>query len=334
VIEADVAAAPTVARFPAMSVTVTILGSGVPAGEVERAATAGAALAEAWENAFSRFRPESALSRLNAGGGAPLAVGTEFLDVLELARAGVLATGGRFDPSVLPALEAAGYDRHIDRLRAGEVPAGTAGGGRAGGVDGWRHVRIDRARGVAQLPPDLRIDLGGIAKGAFVDRLAQTLSRWPGGMVDAGGDLRVWGVAPDGGPWRVAIEDPLAPDRDLAVADVLDSRRAGGVATSGIRRRSWTVDGRAAHHLIDPATGLPLAGGGVAATAFAPTCAAAEIATKALLVGAASGRAPDAPNLARGLVIGPDGATLYDDGGDRDAVEIEMVPVTDGDGRA
>ncbi|HEU5431302.1 MAG TPA: FAD:protein FMN transferase, partial [Thermomicrobiales bacterium] len=229
-----------------------------------------------------------------------------FLDLVERAAAAVARTGGRFDPAILPALEAAGYDdtwpqidRERDRRRGSAVPTP--------GPAAWGAIRLDRRSGTLALPPGMRLDFGGIGKGMFVDLLARRLRQWPGGCIDAGGDLFVWGASPDGDGWAIGIEDPAAPDHDLLVA-----RAAGaplGIATSGGYRRRWRAGGAAAHHLIDPATGQPLpASGPCAATAFAATVTDAEIATKALLVAAANGDPLDAIDAELGLLVDYNGA--------------------------
>jgi thiamine biosynthesis lipoprotein len=271
--------------FPAMSTTVEITGVGVPAWDVAHAAARGRWLAEEWEARFSRFRPDSLLNRLNAAEGAAVRVDEPFLDLMTTAKAGVLRTSGRFDPSILPALEAAGYDRDIAMVRAASSHA--PGDPRpAAGPRGWERVRIDRGRGSVQLPAGMRIDLGGVAKGAFVDHLAAEIASWPGGCVDAGGDLWVWGSAPGGERWAIGIEDPCQPAMDLFV---VQPPRAGGigVATSGTHRRRWGTGAREAHHLIDPGTGTPARDIVRSVTTFAPSVAAAEIAAKALLIAAA-----------------------------------------------
>jgi thiamine biosynthesis lipoprotein len=206
-----------------------------------------------------------------------------------MAAAAVERSGGRFDPSILPALEAAGYDQSIElvRGRVDWVP-GTAV--RAPGVAAWRSITIDRPAGTVTLPPGMRIDLGGIAKGAFVDAVAAQLAHWPGGAVDAGGDLRVWGLPPSGDTWAVGIEDPRRPEATLGVVRIVDPRW-DGVATSAMNRRHWRTTTGEGHHLIDPATGRPVATPLAAVTAFAPTAAEAEIATKAILVAAADASA-------------------------------------------
>lgn len=305
----------TRAAFPAMSVSVEITAVGAAPAEVARAVARGRRLAEEWETRFSRFRPDSVLSRLNAAGGQAVPVDGVFLDMLETAKAAVQRTGGRFDPSVLPALEAIGYDRSIELVQA--TPGLTNDNPRpAAGQAGWSLVGIDRVRGEVSLPPGMRIDLGGVAKGAFVDRFAAELAHWPGGCVDAGGDLRVWGTPPDGDRWRIGIEDPFALERDLLVAQIPAGGNAG-VATSGAHRRRWVCAGRQVHHLIDPRTGLPVADDVRAVTAFAADVTSAEIAAKALMIAATP--------LSRGETFGAMTAVVtYADG--RVVVVTEETP--------
>jgi thiamine biosynthesis lipoprotein len=84
------------------------------------------------------------------------------------------------------------------------------------------------------------------------------------------------------------------------------SLTAGSVATSGIGRRSWTVEGgRPAHHLLDPRTGAPAFTGIVQATAIAPTAAQAEVLAKAAVL---SGPARAGEWLTHGGVV------VFDDG--------------------
>jgi thiamine biosynthesis lipoprotein len=294
------------ATFAAMSTTMAIVGVGVPEAAAARAADRGQRLAADWERRFSRFRPDSQLSGLNAAGGRPFPVDDVFLDLLEGARAAVRRTGGRFDPSILPALEAAGYDRSIEGVGATPVQLGRPP--RSGvGREGWEQVRIDHGRGEVTLPPEMRIDLGGVAKGAFADRLAMELAAWPGGCVDAGGDLRLWGLPPDGDRWAIGIEDPFHPDRDCFVAEV--PAASAGVATSGTYRRRWQAGDRTAHHLIDPRRGVPVADVVCAVTAIAPDTATADVAAKALLLAAADGDCSDLFGATIAVIVYSDGQT-------------------------
>jgi FAD:protein FMN transferase len=302
---------PTVSTgsFPSMGSTVTLTGVDISPDALRRALDGARALADAWEDRFSRFRPESQLCRLNAADSAPVPLDATFLDLLEIAREATIRTGGRFDPSILPALEAAGYDADFARVRsrAATLDRPTMP---AAGIAAWREVRIDRARGEATLPAGMRIDLGGIAKGAFVDLLSERLSGWPGGYVDAGGDVRVWGRPPCGDGWVVSIEDPARPGTDLA-AVVASPPLCGAVATSAPNRRRWTVGGDKRHHLIDPATGRSLALPVASLTVLAPTATAAEVATKALLVAIARGERPDLVDVPLAATVDHDGRLAW-----------------------
>jgi FAD:protein FMN transferase len=222
----------------------------------------------ACENELSRFDPTSDLSRLNGAGGEWTPVGSRLLESLGLALRARDDTGGRFDPTVLPALVAAGYDRSFELLE--ERPAERADGWRAGAG-----IELDERRGRARLEPGSAVDLGGIGKGYAAGRALDAMlaaePRLAGGLVDLGGDIAVRGETPEGGPWRIAVADPRLPGRTLAVL-ALD---AGGVATSGRDARRFGPSG-SLHHLIDPETGEPAFAGPLTVTVVAPDAAEAE----------------------------------------------------------
>jgi thiamine biosynthesis lipoprotein ApbE len=94
---------------------------------------------------------------------------------------------------------------------------------------------------------------------------------------------------------------------------------AAGVATSGVNRRRWRAGGRPMHHLIDPSTGRPLAGGASQVTVFAPSVGAAEVAAKALLVAAARGEPLDPVDAAAAVLAFPDGRVEFVPGSCPDA---------------
>jgi thiamine biosynthesis lipoprotein len=129
-----------------------------------------------------------------------------------------------------------------------------------------------------QRPPGLRLDSGGIAKGLFADMLGIRLRDLDVFAIDCSGDILIGGRAR--APRRVRVDDPFGGGclHELEV-------EVGGVATSGIGRRSWLdSEGRPAHHLLDPSTGRPAFTGIVQATALAPTAVEAEALAKAALL--------------------------------------------------
>jgi thiamine biosynthesis lipoprotein len=242
----------------------------------ERALAAARDEVDACEQALSRFRPDSDLSRLNKAAGDWVRVDSRLVDALAAALRAREDTDGRFDPTILPALVAAGYDRTFDDLD--ERPARPADGFRAGAV-----VEVDRDGSRARVERGAAVDLGGIGKGFSASR-ALFAMHWawgglPGALVDLGGDVALGGETPDGGPWRVSVADPRDPGGTL-VTLALD---AGGVATSGRDRRRFGP-GRSLHHLIDPATGEPAVAGPLTVTVVGPDPADAEAHATALAV--------------------------------------------------
>jgi thiamine biosynthesis lipoprotein len=148
-------------------------------------------------------------------------------------------------------------------------------------------------------PPGVRLDSGGLAKGLFADILGATLATHGSFAVNCAGDLLLGGTAGTLRP--VEVESPF-DGHTIHTFELVH----GGVATSGIGRRSWLdSSGAPAHHLLDPATGEPAFTGIVQVTALAPTALAAEIKAKAALL---SGPQAAPAWLSQGGVI------VFDDG--------------------
>ena len=263
------------------------------------------------EQSWSRFRPDSELSVLNRAGGVPVVVTEETYSVIAMAvQAGEL-TEGRFDATLLDALEAAGYDRSFELLDPAAKPGREEQGTGVAGSRGARpRVGLDAASRTVTLAEGVRIDLGGIGKGRAADLVSDRLLALGalGVCVDLGGDVRVAGSPPEGLAWPISVADPAGADVDLAVVDLLD----GGVATSSRLRRRWAgADGRDAHHLIDPATGRPARSDLVAVTVLAATTAWADVYAKAaLLAGSAEGVAMIAEAGLSALLVTADGHVL------------------------
>ena len=244
-----------------------------------------------YDRRLSRFRPDSELCALNADPRPAVPVSLLLADALRAALTAAERTGGLVDPTILPALERAGYRESWDPSRAcAQTPSLATTAARPHPDAPWRSIGV---RGdVVVRPPGLRLDLGGTGKGHVADLAAALLDGAPSWAIDCGGDLRVGG----GGPQRVEIAD--APG---AVFDVRD----GAVATSAIHARAWRRDdGRPAHHLIDPATGEPAFTGLRSVTALAPTTLEAETLAKAALLSGDPHRWLDA-----GVAVHDDGTT-------------------------
>lgn len=250
----------------AMGTTVELLVDAPPGDALEAAFDDACAEIERLEALLSRFRHDSELSELNRRG--RLRAGEDLLAVVALAIVARERTGGRFDPTVHDALVAAGYDRTFDEIPAdGPEPVR---GARCGG-----RLAIDAVRREVTLGPGVRLDLGGIAKGYVVDRVAERLGRAGPCLVNAGGDVRVAGPARED-PWPVGVEAPGEP--------LVLGLRSGAAATSGRDRRHWRRGGREQHHLIDPARGRPVEGDLRTVTVVAAEACQAEVLAKALFL--------------------------------------------------
>lgn len=241
------------------------------------------ALADEWEWTFSRFRPESELRRLNAAG-APFRASRRLFEGVDAALTAARATHGLFDPTILPALVRLGYDRPFDQMQADGAGVAAPNLTSAPTVNqGWESIVLDSTSGLIHLPDGLHLDLGGIAKGLYADSVADELAGWPGGMISAGGDMRLWGTPPDGDRWNVGIEDPQDAGKNIAWFEL----ESGGVATSGTNRRHWQQAGLQVHHLIDPRTGCSVESDLQALTVVAGTATQAEVCATALFVSGA-----------------------------------------------
>ena len=225
-------------------------------------------LFEQQEERFSRFRGSSLLSRLNEG--EPV-TNEMFAAACRMALEAHEFTSGLFNPMVLPALRAAGYDRTFREVRSGSPTAQPV-------PDPRDCLVIDR--NTIALASG-QVDLGGIVKGWTADLAGDALAAdFTGVLVNAGGDVRAVGAGDEGVGWQLAIERP-GGGRPLWEGAFL-----GGCATSTTLRRRWTTgSGGAAHHLIDPRTGLPSTSPFVQATVWAPEAWRAEVWAKAVLIG-------------------------------------------------
>ena len=266
---------------------------------------------EEWEQCLSRFRPDSELSLLNASAAQATPVSMDLWEVVQAALHAASATEGLVTPTLLPALEAAGYDRTFEQIGAGDLrpPVTDWRGANSYSppepVADWRSIRASHRGRALLLPAGTRLDLGGIAKGWAADKAARRLRACGPALVDAGGDIAVSGPRADGQPWPIAIGNPLHPDKHLAVLAVA----GGGVATSGRDYRRWRSGDEWRHHILDPRTGRPAQTDVLSATVVARSAVEAETAAKAaLILGSEAGMAwlETRPSCA-GLLVLEDG---------------------------
>jgi len=262
---------------------------------------------EAWEQALSRFRENSELSRLNRAAGWQVQVSETLWNVFQVALEAEQASDGLVTPTVLNALAMAGYDQSFDLLPREQVPQPVSVWGT---VNPLAEITWDAATRTICLPLDIHLDFGGVAKGWAAQQAMQRLAvlGMPV-MVNAGGDIALSGALPDGQPWIISIDNPFQPGEFCELLTL----SGGGIATSGTDYRRWKQGGRLSHHIIDPRNGRPAQSDIISATVIAPTVMEAEMAAKTVLIlGSQRGMEwlEARPSLASMLVL-EDGEQFY-----------------------
>jgi len=233
------------------------------------------------DTAYSRFREDSELSRLNASPGRVVRVSPLLATAIDAAQRAARLTDGAVDPTIGQAIRVAGYDDDFSRIAAADRGPVNL---RAWRVPGWQAIGFDRQSRVVLLPDGVELDLGSTGKALAADlaaRAALNAAGSGGVLVSLGGDIATAGTPPFGG-WRihVAEDSRVAPDADGEVICL----PSGGVATSSTTVRRWTRGATVLHHIIDPQTSLPTTGPYRTVTVAAATCLDANIASTAAIV--------------------------------------------------
>lgn len=215
-----------------------------------------------YERLFSRTLPHSDVSRLNAAGGAAVAIADETYDLLQGSLRYCEQSLGWFDITVGALTSLWDFQRGVmadaDELRE-----------RLGLVD-WRRVELGGEPGArtARLGmPGAMVDVGGTAKGWIADRLGELLRDCGVRhfIINLGGNVVVGGGKPDGSPFAVGIRNPQDTSKILGAVNLTD----GSVVTSGLYERCFELNGKRYCHILDPRTGMPIQTGVESATVVA-----------------------------------------------------------------
>ncbi len=220
----------------------------------EGAAAAAFARIKQINDVMTDYDSDSELSRLSqtSGQNQEVHVSPELWVVLARAQALAERSHGAFDVTVGPYVNLWRYAR-----RQGALPdPGRLA--RARDAVGYTKMLLDPQRHTVKLvAPNMRLDLGGIAKGYAVDQALKTLGRVgiASALVSGGGDMAVSGPPPDKPGWRIELP-PLdatnaPPSRYVVVSNV-------GISTSGDLFQRLEVNGTRYSHIIDPRTGIGL----------------------------------------------------------------------------
>ncbi|NDG40671.1 MAG: FAD:protein FMN transferase [Betaproteobacteria bacterium] len=218
--------------------------------EPEAQAMARAAIAEVQriEAKYSRYQPDSIVSRINAAaGGQAVACDEETWSLLNYADSLYQSSDGLFD--ITSGVLRRAWNFYDHRLPA---PADLDG---LRQLIGWR--RVEREAQAVRLPEaGMELDFGGFGKEYAADRAGAVLAAkgLRHGYVNLAGDMRVLGPKPDGSSWMIGIQDPRDKTAILATIPV----ERGGLATSGDYERFFELDGKRYCHILDPRNGQPV----------------------------------------------------------------------------
>jgi FAD:protein FMN transferase len=207
------------------------------------------------EKLFTTFNEDSETNRINANAGIePVKVSREVFDLIERSKKISNITQGAFDISY-GSLDKNlwNFNKHMtalpDEATAKQLVR----------LINYRNVILDAANCTVFLKEKgMRIGFGGIGKGCAAERAKYILKQngVTSGIVNAAGDLTVWGLQPNGKAWTIGIVDPDTAHQPFSSLNVTDM----AIATSGNYEKFVMIGGKKYSHTIDPKTGYPVTG--------------------------------------------------------------------------
>ena len=203
------------------------------------------------ETVLSAEKQESDIYKLNETGSGTLSTDTKNIvsKALEINK----TTNGAFDISIYPLMVKWGFT-----TQKYNVPSKNEISKLLKDVDSSKII-FDEKSGNIKLKENMKIDLGGIAKGYTSNRVMQIFKECgvKSGLVSLGGNVQALGTKTDGTAWQIAIENPDKSSDYIGVVSVKDK----AVITSGGYERYFEKNGKTYHHILDPETGYPAESG-------------------------------------------------------------------------
>jgi thiamine biosynthesis lipoprotein len=238
------------------------------------------------EKKVSRFLEDSELSYINREPGKIIIPSALLFELLSEALHYYEETDHLFSPFLQQQLKNIGYNRSFEQLQKieYEFQINEKVFAKKNFVRTQSPLIINRDMKSICLKESSLLDLGGIAKGWT----AQKMKDWlmadgvDSGLLDAGGDLAVWGKSPDQTNWLIALANPFHPDEDIGTLSI---HKDCGIATSSSLKRRWKNEqGSIAHHIIDPRTEFSCQSDYVQVTLITPSLTTSEVYAKCLMI--------------------------------------------------
>ena len=263
---------------------------------------------------LDRHDKASAVSALNRDGTVEDA---ELAQLTDIAQTIGTLSGGAFDPTVAPVMDAWDFTGDAPRVPSDEELYALLA-----------HVGLEKLSvdgNTVALSDGAQLDLGGIAKGYIADQVAALVrGRCSGAMLNFGGNVYAVGTKPDGSAYRVGVQDPDEPNSSIptGLMSVTNSSSPIGVVsvidrsvvTSGIYERGFTIDGVRYHHILSPWTGLPSDSDLASATIIAESSMDADaLATACIVLGSEKALQLTQENGYPALMILRDGTVMMND---------------------
>lgn len=226
---------------------------------------------EAFNQSLSTYRPDSEISRFNKGHAVVFKL-PYFYPVLKKAEEVYKASGGAFDPTVGPLVNAWGFGTGKERKAPSQARIDSLLK-----LVGFNNISFDE-QSVRKAKEGVYIDFNAIAPGYAADVLGNYLETKgiTNYMIEIGGEVLCKGKNAEGKYWTIGINNPEYEQKggDMLQAIVQMNNRA--LATSGNYRNYYEQDGKKYAHTIDPKTGYPVQHSLLSVSVFAEDCISAD----------------------------------------------------------
>ncbi|GAB4543886.1 MAG: FAD:protein FMN transferase [Thermodesulfovibrionia bacterium] len=235
--------------------TITVVSSSEE--RAKRAIDAGFGEIKRLEGLLNYFSPDSEVTVINNHAGiGPVKVSRETIEVIKRSLQIAEMSNGAFNPTIGPVIRLWRFSRQD---RGDTIPSDEAIKDALKLVD-YKKIKINEDNSEVYLEmKGMEIDLGGIAKGYAADKAVDVIKGMgmEAGLVAIAGDIKGFGLRPDGLPWHVGIQDPRSEKGDTDEVFATIYLKDSAISTSGDYQRFFIKDGKRYHHIIDPKTGYP-----------------------------------------------------------------------------
>lgn len=236
------------------------------------------------ENLISEWRPHTQISQVNKQAGIrPVKVDREVFELTKRAIAYSEMSDGAFDISVAGLDQVWRFDGSMDTLPSGEELQKSIA------RVGYEDIVLDSLKSTIYLKKaGMKIGFGSIGKGYAADKGQELMERSgvKGGIVNASGDMAIWGNPPKQKFWKIGVDDPFYSNKIVKTLKI----KSGAIATSGSTQKFVEFGGVRYSHIINPKTGYPSTGL-TSVTVYGPSAEFANaLSTSIMVLGGEQGR--------------------------------------------